>query len=172
MSGNRPFLCTPDRVAYFRAGPKKPRQKASRRQSQIDPRSFVATGFLILATSLAKEEFPASEVLAVYRPRWQIELAFKRLKSLPHIDKPRTKTEVGTRWPSPPVREAFSRSACCSVLPRPGCSPACCFISIVGFPSAIAPGSGRVSDRDTAVHRLPTAGRHLGPARLTMGVSG
>src|ERR1019366_4807604 len=66
MSGNRPFLCTPDRVAYFRAGPKKPRQKASRRQSQIDPRSFVAAGFLILATSLAKEEFPASEVLAVY----------------------------------------------------------------------------------------------------------
>src|ERR1019366_2315981 len=59
---------------------KKPRQKASRRQSQIDPRSFVAAGVLILATSLAKEAFPASEVLAVYRPRWQIELAFKRLK--------------------------------------------------------------------------------------------
>jgi hypothetical protein len=79
------------------AAHKKLRQKASRRQSQTDPRSFVAAGFLILATSLAKEEFPAVAVLAVYRLRWQIELAFKRLKSLLHIDKLRTKTEVGTR---------------------------------------------------------------------------
>jgi IS4 transposase len=79
------------------AAHKKLRQKASRRQSQIDPRSFVAAGFLILATSLTAEEFPASEVLAVYRLRWQIELAFKRLKSLLHIDKLRTKTEIGTR---------------------------------------------------------------------------
>ena len=79
------------------AAHQKLRQKASRRQSQIDPRSFVAAGFLVLATSLAKAEFPATEVLAAYRLRWQIELAFKRLKSLLHIDKLRTKTEVGTR---------------------------------------------------------------------------
>jgi hypothetical protein len=79
------------------AAHKKLRQKASRRQSQIDPRSFVAAGFLIVATSLTKEEFPAGAVLAIYRLRWQIELAFKRLKSLLHIDKLRTKTEVGTR---------------------------------------------------------------------------
>jgi hypothetical protein len=79
------------------AAHKKMRQKASRRQSQIDPRSFVAAGFVILGTSLAAAEFPATEILAVYRLRWQIELAFKRLKSLLHIDKIRTKTEAGTR---------------------------------------------------------------------------
>jgi hypothetical protein len=79
------------------AAHKKLLQKASRRQSRIDPRSFVAAGFLIVATSLTKEEFPASAVLAIYRLRWQIELAFKRLKSLLHIDKLRTKTELGTR---------------------------------------------------------------------------
>jgi hypothetical protein len=49
----------------------------------------------VLATSLPAEEFPASQVLAVYRLRWQIELAFKRLKSLINIDEIRT--EAGTR---------------------------------------------------------------------------
>ena len=79
------------------AARKRLRQKASRRQTRIDPRSLVAAGFLILATPLAEAEFPATEVLAVYRLRWQIELAFKRLKSLLHIGKLPTKTEVGTR---------------------------------------------------------------------------
>jgi IS4 transposase len=36
-------------------------------------------------------------VLAVYRLRWQIELAFKRLKSHLNIGKLRTRTEAGTR---------------------------------------------------------------------------
>ena len=42
----------------------------------------MAAEFLILATSLKAEFYPPDEVLAVYRLRWQIELAFKRLKSL------------------------------------------------------------------------------------------
>jgi Transposase DDE domain len=40
-----------------------------------------ATGYLMLLTSLPAE-VPAAEVLAAYRMRWQVELAFKRLKSL------------------------------------------------------------------------------------------
>jgi IS4 transposase len=76
---------------------KRPRQQASRKQHKLDPRSLIAAEYVVLATSLAEEEFPAEEVLAVYRLRWQIELAFKRLKSLLHIDKIRTKTEAGTR---------------------------------------------------------------------------
>jgi len=73
------------------------RQQASRKQTKLDDRSLIAAGFLVLATSLLGTEFPSAEVLAVYRLRWQIELAFKRLKSLLHIDKIRTKTEAGTR---------------------------------------------------------------------------
>jgi hypothetical protein len=73
------------------------RQNASRKQTKLDDRSLVAAGFLVLATSLPAGEFPAAEILAVYRLRWQIELAFKRLKSLLHIGKLRTKTEAGTR---------------------------------------------------------------------------
>src|SRR5262245_36698552 len=36
----------------------------------------------ILVTSLTPEEFSTADVLALYRLRWRIELAFKRLKSL------------------------------------------------------------------------------------------
>ena len=70
---------------------------ASRKQSVPDARSFRAAEFVVLATTLPQEGFPAAEVLAVYRLRWQIELAFKRLKSLLNIDRLPTRTETGTR---------------------------------------------------------------------------
>jgi hypothetical protein len=73
------------------------RRQASRKQNKLDPRSLVAAEHLVLATSLPQAAFPAGEVLAAYRLRWQIELAFKRLKSLMRIDDIRTRTEVGTR---------------------------------------------------------------------------
>ena len=73
------------------------RQQASRKQTRLDPRSLIAAEYLVLATSLSAEEFPAEEVLSAYRLRWQIELAFKRLKSLMRIDKLPTRTEAGTQ---------------------------------------------------------------------------
>jgi hypothetical protein len=73
------------------------RRLASRKQTQLDPRTLIAAEYMVLATSLPAGEFPATQVLAVYRLRWQIETAFKRLKSLLHIDKLRTRTEAGTR---------------------------------------------------------------------------
>jgi IS4 transposase len=42
-------------------------------------------------------EFAAVDICAVYRLRWQIELAFKRLKSLIHVDQLPTRTEAGGR---------------------------------------------------------------------------
>lgn len=70
---------------------------ASRKQKTLDPRSLVAAEFFILATSLPADAYPAAEVLGVYRLRWQIELAFKRLKSLLHIDRLPTRTEPASR---------------------------------------------------------------------------
>jgi IS4 transposase len=49
----------------------------------------------MLATSLSPD-IPAGEICAVYRLRWQIELAFKRLKSLLNIDRLPTWTEAGS----------------------------------------------------------------------------
>jgi IS4 transposase len=52
---------------------------------------------MILATSLPQGGYSAKVVLAVYRLRWQIELAFKRLKSLLHIDRLPTWSERESR---------------------------------------------------------------------------
>jgi len=76
---------------------KKLLQEASRKQKTLDPRSLVAAEFIVLATSLPADAYPAEEVLAAYRLRWQIELAFKRLKSLLHIDALPTHTEAASR---------------------------------------------------------------------------
>jgi hypothetical protein len=73
---------------------KKVRRSGSKRQHKVDPCSTLAAGFMMLATSLPAD-IPASEICAVYRLRWQIELAFKRLKSLIRIDRIPTQTEAG-----------------------------------------------------------------------------
>jgi len=73
------------------------RTNASRKRTQINPNSLVAAEFLILGTSLPRDGYPASEVLAAYRLRWQIELAIKRLKSLLHIDTLPAHTDRGAR---------------------------------------------------------------------------
>jgi hypothetical protein len=73
------------------------RRAASRKGKQLDPRSLIAAEYMILVTSLPKKGYTAEDILAVYRLRWQIELAFKRLKSLLHMDKLPTRTERTSR---------------------------------------------------------------------------
>ena len=79
------------------AAREKLRREASRKQKVLDPRSLTAAEFIILSTSLPEEGYPAEEVLAVYRLRWQIELAFKRLKTLQRMDRIPTHTERASR---------------------------------------------------------------------------
>ncbi len=50
-------------------------------------------------TSLPEDEYSAEQVADCYRLRWQIELAFKRLKSLLHLDALRAKEpELAKAW--------------------------------------------------------------------------
>jgi Transposase DDE domain len=73
------------------------RRAAIRKGKKLDPRSLIAAEFMIVVTSLRAKGYKAQEILAVYRLRWQIELAFKRLKSLLHMDKLPTRTERTSR---------------------------------------------------------------------------
>ena len=58
------------------------RRKASRKGQKTDPRTLQAAGFMMLLTSLPPASATAEDVVRLYRMRWQVELAFKRLKSL------------------------------------------------------------------------------------------
>lgn len=72
-------------------------RQASRKQKTLLPQTLVAAEFIILATSLPAQDMPPEQVLAAYRLRWQIELAFKRLKSLLRIDRLPTVTPAASR---------------------------------------------------------------------------
>ncbi|HEX4499059.1 MAG TPA: IS4 family transposase [Thermoanaerobaculia bacterium] len=57
-------------------------QEARKRGRQVDPRTLEAASYIFLLTSLPAGQLKTVQVLELYRFRWQVELAFKRLKSL------------------------------------------------------------------------------------------
>jgi hypothetical protein len=61
-------------------------KNAKKRGTKVDPRSLEAAQYVMLVTALPADAFPACDVLAIYRLRWQIELAFKRMKTLAGLD--------------------------------------------------------------------------------------
>lgn len=74
-------------------------KEAKKRGKQPDPRSLEAAKYILLLTSLPATTFPPADILALYRFRWQIELAFKRFKSLAGLDTlPAKKPELARAW--------------------------------------------------------------------------
>ncbi len=72
---------------------------AKKRAKQPDPRSLEAAKYILLLTSLPVATFPPADILTLYRFRWQIELAFKRFKSLAGLDMlPAKKPELARAW--------------------------------------------------------------------------
>lgn len=72
---------------------------ARKRGKQPDPRSLEAAKYILLLTSLPAATFPPADILALYRFRWQIELAFKRFKSLAGLDRlPAKKPKLAQAW--------------------------------------------------------------------------
>ena len=63
------------------AARKKARKTARKHAKKIDPRTLAAAGYTLIVTTLP-ESFTPEAIAAFYRLRWQIELLFKRLKSL------------------------------------------------------------------------------------------
>lgn len=55
---------------------------ASKKQRKPASLSLLAAGYVILVTNLPEDVFPPEAVLECYRLRWQVELTFKRMKSL------------------------------------------------------------------------------------------
>jgi hypothetical protein len=61
---------------------RKLKQQASRKQSNLREATLEHSGWIVVLTTVDEATMNAPEVLEWYRVRWQIELAFKRLKSL------------------------------------------------------------------------------------------
>ncbi len=61
---------------------RRAKHESSRRQYAIKPETIESCKYVVLFCTVAQEDLSLEEVFSVYRLRWQVELAFKRLKSL------------------------------------------------------------------------------------------
>ena len=61
-------------------------KQARKKGKPVSSNTLLAAGFVLLLTNLPAQTWEASRVAWLYRLRWQIELHFKRLKSLLHFD--------------------------------------------------------------------------------------
>lgn len=83
--GGQPIAARVCAIKKSKAAAQRAREKAaseSRRQGhQVRPETLEAASYIFVFTTLGAH-VPAHAVLELYRGRWQVELAFKRLKSL------------------------------------------------------------------------------------------
>lgn len=78
----------------------KARRKASKDQrGKLDGRTLACADHIMLLTSLPERTHTATQIGALYRLRWQVELAFKRMKSLLHMDRlPAKDADLAKAW--------------------------------------------------------------------------
>lgn len=78
---------------------RKAKAKAKRQGRGILPQGAIAARWMMLLTSLPEQVASAEQVVSLYRLRWQIELAFKRLKSILNIDRlPASDPKLARGW--------------------------------------------------------------------------
>lgn len=78
---------------------KKLKREAQKEQKQFTKETIEFAEYIIIFTTLPKNDFPLYSVLEWYRLRWQIELVFKRLKSLAGLGHlPKCDDESSKSW--------------------------------------------------------------------------
>lgn len=75
------------------ASEKKVRRKAQKNQTKLSQKTINFSKWLFLAVS-PDNSIPAEDIFGVYRLRWQIELFFKRMKSILQLRKIRHSSDV------------------------------------------------------------------------------
>lgn len=70
------------------------RTQARRKGRTPDARTLEAADFIFVFTTLPEDRASAADILELYRFRWQIELAFKRLKGILKLDEMAAKDEA------------------------------------------------------------------------------
>ena len=78
---------------------RKAEKKARKKGQQVRPETLKLAAFVLALTSLPAAWGTASVILELYRARWQVELAFKRLKQLLAVGHvPKTTDESSRAW--------------------------------------------------------------------------
>jgi hypothetical protein len=96
-----PLRLVIQRIPSEKAEPQRKRvaRRANRNGNRLDPRTLTAADYLMVVTSLPAQAQPAERIIAMYRNRWQVELGFKRLKTLAGLDKlPAMDPDVARTW--------------------------------------------------------------------------
>ena len=93
-------LCVTRKTAEaIKLAHKKIRTKASKNGRKIKPETLEYAKYIILFTTFPENEFTPSDVLEWYRVRWQVELVFKRFKSLAQLGHlPKYDDESAKAW--------------------------------------------------------------------------
>lgn len=86
---------TPDAIAQTQ---KKLKRKESKKQRPIADETKLFNEYIVVVTNLDKS-IPAEEILEAYRLRWQVEIYFKRLKSILNFGElPKRRPESVVAW--------------------------------------------------------------------------
>jgi hypothetical protein len=70
---------------------RRARAAAKKAGRQIQARTLALAGWVLIWTTLPPAVLPTATIMGLYRLRWQVELAIKRLKSILNIDQLRAK---------------------------------------------------------------------------------
>jgi hypothetical protein len=78
---------------------KKLKRNASKKGTKLEPNTLEYAKYVILFTTFPELDFSSEEVLEWYRLRWQVELVFKRFKSLAQLGHlPKYDDESSKAW--------------------------------------------------------------------------
>jgi hypothetical protein len=71
-------------------------EEAKREGRQMDPETRELQRYVVVVTSVPQAELSTNQILQLYRARWQIEITFKRLKTLMRVGKLPCRTEASS----------------------------------------------------------------------------
>ena len=104
----KPVSAKPLRICAVRKSPEQAerakrkthrKMKGTPHKKPLDPATLEMNEYFVVGTSLPADAFSSAQVLELYRLRWQVELAFKRLKSIMQLGQlPKTDPESCRAW--------------------------------------------------------------------------
>lgn len=75
------------------------RDRVARKGNKLNEKTLIAADYTLILTSLPRREYSAERIAKLYQLRWQVELAFKRLKSIVRIDRlPAKDPKLARSW--------------------------------------------------------------------------